>query len=137
MDLQKVEAALENVLDDDRRSSGRPSRRTIDMVVEAIAELEKPADDNYMVLLDAVFNAIKENGIMNHPRRGMFLTGESINACLPIIQQYAESFAAKDRARVRLETLEEVRKLFFETKVHKYTMYLGRLIDAAKKEAGE
>ena len=64
---------------------------------KAIAALdaEKPAEDNYMVLLDAVFDAITENGIMNHPTKGMFLTSESIDACLPIIQQYAETYHAE------------------------------------------
>ena len=69
----------------------------IDKVLETITTLdaEKPAEDNYMVLLDAIFDAITENGIMNHPTEGMFLTSESIDVCLPIIQQFAETYHAE------------------------------------------
>lgn len=55
-------------------------------------DAEKPTEENYMVLLDAIFDAIKENGIRTHPIKGMFLTSESIDACLPIIQQLAETY---------------------------------------------
>jgi hypothetical protein len=64
-------------------------------IERAALDAEKPAEENYMVLLDAIFDAITENGIMNHPTNGMFLTSESIDACLPIIQQYAETYHAE------------------------------------------
>jgi hypothetical protein len=66
-------------------------------------DAEKPAEENYMVLLDAIFDAITENGIMNHPTKGMFLTSESIDACLPIIQQFAESYHQKKCAECNHE----------------------------------
>ena len=95
--IEKAREAIMEALAKDAVEGYGMHPGSVQLLTKALAAInaEKQAEENCMVLLDAIFDAITENGIMNHPTKGMFLTGESIDACLPIIQQYAETYHAE------------------------------------------